>query len=444
MACSAVRSPLLRNSTVRHYAVAAKACQSSPSVSLDTQVLSNKVTIAALDNNSPVSQVSIVFKAGSRNETYDTQGLTHLLRLSAGLTTKRSTSFGLIRNIQQLGGNLYATTDRETVSYTLQVTRDNLEKALSFLEDIAIHPTFKPWEVNDLTPRLRYELSTLPDTVRVIELLHKAAYRSGLGYSLYTPKSQIEKISSETLQHFVNAYYTGGRCAVVGTGISKSELSSFAQNLKLSPNNGETIKSKYYGGEIRKERNSQIATVALAVEGTGFEKDSDALAFAILQQAAGAGPHVKWGSSTAPLQRSISSAAGSDPFAVSAFNASYTDTGLFGFVLSAPANIAGSLTKAAYKWMSSPNITDVDITRGKTELKASILYAGDSDAGQLDNISQQALFKGRVTSNVALAAEVDKISAADVKKAASKLNGKVSMASIGNLSTVPHIDQLNC
>lgn len=66
--------------------------------------------------------------------------------------------------------------------------------------------------------------------------------------------------------------------------------------------------------------------------------------------------------------------------------------------------------------MSSPNITDVDITRGKTELKASILYAGDSNAGQLENIAQQALFKGRITSNAALAAEVDKISAADVKK----------------------------
>lgn len=146
------------------------------------------------------------------------------------------------------------------------------------------------------------------------------------------------------LQHFVNSFYTGGRCAVIGTGISKSELSSFAQNLELSSNSCETMPSKYCGGELRKERNSQIATVALAVEGTGFEKDNEALAFAILQQAAGAGPHVKWGGSTAPLQRSISSAAGSDPFAISAFNASYTDTGLFGFVLSAPANIAGTVS----------------------------------------------------------------------------------------------------
>lgn len=66
--------------------------------------------------------------------------------------------------------------------------------------------------------------------------------------------------------------------------------------------------------------------------------------------------------------------------------------------------------------MTSPNITDVDITRGKTELKASILYAADNSVGQLDNISQQVLFKGRIISTAALVAEVDKISAADVKK----------------------------
>lgn len=55
------------------------------------------------------------------------------------------------------------------------------------------------------------------------------------------------------------------------------------------------------------------------------------------------GPHVKWGSSASPLTRVVGSAAGNDPFAVTAFNASYTDSGLFGFVASSPASIAGKV-----------------------------------------------------------------------------------------------------
>ena len=55
------------------------------------------------------------------------------------------------------------------------------------------------------------------------------------------------------------------------------------------------------------------------------------------------GPHVKWGSSASPFTRVVGAAAGSDPFAVTSFNATYTDSGLFGFVASSPASIAGKV-----------------------------------------------------------------------------------------------------
>lgn len=58
---------------------------------------------------------------------------------------------------------------------------------------------FKPWEVTDELPRLEYELASLPESTLVLELLHKAAYRTGLGYSLFAPKHQIGKINTETV-----------------------------------------------------------------------------------------------------------------------------------------------------------------------------------------------------------------------------------------------------
>lgn len=73
-----------------------------------------------------IISVDFEFRAGSRNETYDTQGTAHHVRIAAGLSTCRSTCFGITRNIQQLGGNLTATTDRESIAYTLQITRNNL------------------------------------------------------------------------------------------------------------------------------------------------------------------------------------------------------------------------------------------------------------------------------------------------------------------------------
>jgi hypothetical protein len=68
----------------------------------------------------------ISLRAGSRYEQHDSLGTAHVLRIAAGLTTKGSTQFGIMRNLQQIGASLSCQTDRETIAYTLQSTTDNL------------------------------------------------------------------------------------------------------------------------------------------------------------------------------------------------------------------------------------------------------------------------------------------------------------------------------
>lgn len=89
--------------------------------------------------------------------------------------------------------------------------------------------------------------------MRVIDLLHKAAYRAtGLGNSLWIAKHQIGKVSSETLQHYVASHFTPENTAVVGLGVNHSFLSHFAQGLKFK--NGSSAQespAKYASGEIR-------------------------------------------------------------------------------------------------------------------------------------------------------------------------------------------------
>ena len=65
--------------------------------------------------------------------------------------------------------------------------------------------------------------------------------------------------------------------------------------------------------------------------------------------------------------------------------------------------------------MRSGNVSDADIARGKAGLKASVLSATDSYESQIENLSQQALFKGQIIPASAIVAEIEKVSAADVK-----------------------------
>ena len=442
MVSSAVRSSLICGSTVRQYAVAAAAQSHSVPVP-ECKVLSNKITVAAYDNNSPITQVSIVFRVGSRNETYDTQGVMHHLRVMAGLSTSTASGFAITRNIQQLGGNLMTIIDRESIAYTLQITRNNIFDTLKFLECVATKQVFKPWELSDQLPRLQYELASVPETTLVLERVHKAAYRTGLGNSLYSSKHQLGKISTETLQHFTNSWFTAPKCAIVATGIPLSDLVAFGNNLEIGSEDAPNEASPYLGGEIRKETTSHLTNVAVVVEGVSLKNEQDALACAVLQRASGSGPRVKWGNSSSPLYKQVANVAGTDPFALSTFNASYSDSGLFGVVLCSTPNIAGSLIKASTKWLKSIKLSDSDIARGKAILKAEILDTADSEALLLENLQQQAITKGQVISTASLIANVEKVSASNVKSVADKLaKGKLSMAAVGNLKTVPYVDEL--
>lgn len=74
------------------------------------------------------------------------------------------------------------------------------------MEDVATQQVFKPWEIDDETPRLKFEVSNRPQNVRIVELLYKAAFREGLGYSLYCPKRHIGNISSETVRYYLSKF----------------------------------------------------------------------------------------------------------------------------------------------------------------------------------------------------------------------------------------------
>ena len=77
------------------------------------------------------------------------------------------------------------TQGREHTLYSVQTTRDVSDIGVEFLADSVSSSLYKPWEVQRTLPRLKLELATRTPATQALELLHSAAFRSGLGNSLY-------------------------------------------------------------------------------------------------------------------------------------------------------------------------------------------------------------------------------------------------------------------
>lgn len=336
------------------------------------------------------------------------------MRSAAGLSTKHATAFGITRNIQQVGGSLSVTSDREIVAYTIEVTRDHLETALQYLEKSVTGQLFKPWEMEDNSYRIRIDLANVSPQVRAVELLHQAAFRNGLGNSIFCPKHRIGKISSETLQHFFESNYTANRGAVAAVNVDHQMLVGFAQSLQIGNGDGPRNESKFFGGvDRRKEKGGRIASVAVGTSGGSWSNLKEGIAFSVLQRAAGSSPSVKRGNSAGILSKAILAAAPNT--AATSLNASYTDNGIFGFVVSGPAKEAGQAVEAGIKALKSASLSEEDVNRGKAQLKSEITFIYETDGSLVQALAGQSAGLGAPLSLKAALDAVEGVSSADVK-----------------------------
>ncbi|XP_054615437.1 cytochrome b-c1 complex subunit 2, mitochondrial [Dunckerocampus dactyliophorus] len=420
-----------------------------PPQNVQVSKLPNGLVIASLENYSPLSSVGVFVKAGSRYETVENQGVSHVLRLAANLTTKGASAFKICRSVEALGGSLNVTSSRETMIYTAECLRDHLDEILECLVNVTTAQEFRPWEVDDLTPRVKIDraLAQQSPQIGVIEKLHEAAYKNALSNSLYCPDYMVGHVSPKQLQSFVEDHFTTSRMALVGLGVKHSVMRQLAERL-MSVRSGAgapETKAVYRGGELRMQSNDDLVHALVVSEG-GMTGSAEANAFVVLQRILGAGPHVKRGANvTSKLSQGIAKAT-TQPFDASAFNTSYSDSGLFGIYTISQANSAREVIKAAVaqvKGVAEGNVSAADITRAKAQAKAEYLMSVESSGGLMEEIGAQALTTAAFQQPLTVLQAIDAITQDDVVKAARKfVDGKKTMAASGHLIHTPFVDEL--
>lgn len=412
---------------------------------VQTKKLPNNTFVVAVPSYpTKIGRVSVTFLSGSRYEDPENEGITHLLRSSAGLTTQTSSTFAILRNLGHLGANYFVTSDREKITYTIEALKDNLSSGLKYYIDSISNQMFKPWELSDNLKRLQYELLTTSPESKVLDLAHKAAYRNGLGNTVFLPKYNIKKLGSEHLLYYVKKNLNNNNAIISGVGVDLDTLVCISEDLNLP--NGEPqclSKAKYFGGsDLRKSKLLNATYIAVVGKGVSY-KNSLSASFAVLEFLLGKGSSVKRGIGQGVLEQNILKTNTFEDYAVSSVNYNYSDSGLFGFLLAYNGQDVSKVLKAAVQSLKSPTITDSEVNRAKNQLIYSLVEASESGAGTLENITNQAVVSGGVLSFGKLIAAVEAVTVEDVKKAAAKVaNSKLSLAAYGNVAHIPYLDNL--
>jgi ubiquinol-cytochrome c reductase core subunit 2 len=368
-----------------------------------TTTLPSGLTVVT-ENASLTTTVALTYpNAGSSNEGAAEAGAAIANRYLSFKSGSGLSSALILRSLEDVGASVFSSAGRRgaTVGYTA------LKENAAFVAPLLVTEcSFEKWDVKEAQELAGVEAADAASNAQVAltDQIYAAAYgaQSSMGRSYYTAGAK-----GPSIQSFRERAYSLNGAVLAATGISDHE--AFVRMVEEEyPGAGEAVEasalvaSAYMGGEGRVSAPSTgYAHVALAFEGP----------------------------TSAPLMNVLKKCLGDSAFAAPGI------MGVYGG--SAPADAAATVDAMSSALTAAPSADAV--TAAKAAAKAEALAALAGGSKSLADAMTASILDSCVFSASALAESYDAITADDVSKAyAAMLKSKVSLAAVGDISSVPY------
>lgn len=221
------------------------------------------------------------FAVGSRYETKEQNGISHMLEHMVFKRTKNRTAFDISRQIEDVGGLINAYTAQNVTAFHANVMKEDMPLALDLIADITQNAVC---DKNDFQQELNVVLQELrmskddPDELVGQHFLSAAYPNQPYGRPIAGSFKTLKSFSREDLLHYMRTKYTANRLvlSVAGNIEHESFVDKCAKLFKHLPAFPYTnpLPAVYKGGEYRKQTVLEEAYISLGFKGPSkFDPD---------------------------------------------------------------------------------------------------------------------------------------------------------------------------
>ncbi|MBB3949683.1 M16 family metallopeptidase [Aureimonas jatrophae] len=417
-------------------------------MSVEVTRLSNGLTIAT-DTMPELESAAlgVWVKAGARDETESEHGIAHLLEHMAFKGTTKRTARRIAEEIEDVGGELNASTSVETTAYYARVMKDDVPLAIDILSDILLDSRFDDEELEREQQVILQEIGAAEDTPDDIVFDHfqACAFRNQIiGRPILGTRDSVRSMTPETLRTYLERHYTPGEMVVSAAGAVSHQdvvdrVSRAFGGLPALPASQRPPRpaAAYTGGDFREERELADAQMVLGFEGRPYYK-RDFYAAQVLSIILGGGMSSR-------LFQEIRETRGLC-YAISAFHWSFSDSGIFGVhAATGEEELAELAPVIAQELMrAAESIGEQEVKRAGAQMRASLLMSQESPASRAGQMARQLMFKGAILSNAELLERLAAITPQRLTDlaAATFVGSRPTLAAIGPVSRLPRLDEL--
>eukprot|EP00521_Asterionellopsis_glacialis_P002618 CAMPEP_0195248120 /NCGR_PEP_ID=MMETSP0706-20130129/1358_1 /TAXON_ID=33640 /ORGANISM="Asterionellopsis glacialis, Strain CCMP134" /LENGTH=430 /DNA_ID=CAMNT_0040299725 /DNA_START=170 /DNA_END=1462 /DNA_ORIENTATION=- len=415
-------------------------------MNINTTVLPNGLTIVTerMPHLESVA-LGVWIKAGSRDETGEEHGIAHLLEHMAFKGTKRRSARTIAEEIENVGGEVNASTSTETTAFYARMLKEDVPLAIDILADILTHSVFDEQELMREKHVILQEIGAANDTPDdvVFDKFSEAAFKNqSVGPILGTPET-VQSFEPDQIRAYMDRNYSADRLTIVAVGaVDHDEVCKLAQASfsDLKPEHGNKRnypKANYTGGAYLEKRDLMDAHILLGFQGRAYHA-RDFYASQILAGILGGGMSSR-------LFQEVRERHGLC-YSVYAFHWGFSDSGIFGIQAATGAEDIKALVPVVMTELAkiAENIDQQEIDRARAQIRSGLLMTHESPAARAGQLARQMMLFGRLISNEELMERLENINTDRLTDLAGRLffGEKITLSAVGPIDQLASLEEM--
>ena len=366
--------------------------------------------------------LGIWVNTGSACETVEDNGISHFIEHMVFKGTKKRNSLQISEDIENVGGATNAYTSRHFTCFYAKMLKDDLELAADVICDFITDPTFDSEEMRKEKEVVVQEIKQSTDTPDdlVFDYFQEIAFpNQASGRTILGSIDNVRSFNKDRMLNYMKTHYTADRMVAVGVG--KIDHDKFVKIIEDRMNcvsthaNFEEDLQNYVGGSKIIDKDIEQTHFVLGFEGASY-KNEDYYKYSVLSTIFGGGMSSR-------LFQEIREKRGL-VYTVNSFNQALKHTGIFGIYAGTSQKELNELVPVVIneiKKITTSKVSDIELNRAKTQIKASLLMSLESSSTTAEIIARQMLLFNRVIPTKEIVEKIEEITKDDLLMVAQKI-----------------------
>jgi predicted Zn-dependent peptidase len=367
---------------------------------------------------------------GGRDETDSTAGISHFIEHLLFKGTERRSAQAIAEELDAVGGQINAFTDKEYTCYYVKVLPEHVPLAQDVLADMLQNSVLDPEEIGREKNVILEEIKRHEDTPD--ELVHDLFAEilwpgHPLGRSVIGRPGVIEGLTREQIVAFLHEQYLPGRMVVAAAGNLDHDaivagVEATMGSMPAGKRGHELFPPRVSDEEVQVPKPTEQVHFCLGTRGYN-QNEEDRYALGLIDSAIGGGMSSR-------LFQEVREKRGLC-YSIGSYTASFREAGMFTVYAGTSPENADQVRELVVKELrdvASHGLTSAELQRSKNQIRGAVLLSLDSMGTRMTRIGKSMLYYDRVISPTEVVEKVEAVTEADVRRICGEIFGRTEYA----------------